>query len=98
MQNRFEQLLKTEGKQAIAACTAENFVEKIEKLYAKWQRTWAKDIGDEAAASHCEAAKAELLECAGEASDKNELSRLVTAAVAGWPAKSKELMKGLLPC
>jgi hypothetical protein len=98
VQNRFEQLLSTEGKQVIAACNAENFVEKIDRLYAKWQKTWAKDIGEESASVHCDEAKAELLELAGKANTKVDLTELVTAAVAKWPAKASELMKGLASC
>lgn len=98
VQNRFKQLLKTEGKQAIAACTAKNFVEKIDKLYEKWATTWAKDVGEESANAHCEAAKAELLACADHAKNQDELIELVTQLVATWPAKANDLTKELLPC
>lgn len=98
IQNRFKHLLKTEGKQAVDACKAGNFCSKVEKLYAKWLKTWTADIGGEAAKSHCESSKAELLSCADKAKTQDELMELVTQLVATWPAKANELAKELVPC
>ena len=98
VQNRLAQLLTTEGKQAIDACKAGNFCEKVSKLYEKWQRTWAKDIGDDAAAMHCEQSKSELFACADKAKNKEDLTKLVAELVATWPNKANELARELLPC
>ena len=96
VQNRVKQLLRTEGKQAIAACKATNFVDKIERLYAKWLKTWSADIGEEPAAEHCKTAKAELLDCADKAKTVDELTELVTKLVANWPSKAEKLTKELV--
>ncbi len=98
VRNRISQLLRTEANQAIAACSAANFVDKIEKLYAKWQKTWANDIGVEAATAHCESAKAELLAIAGQATTTEELRGMVELAVKGWDLKVDELESELLQC
>lgn len=96
VQNRVKQLLRTEGKQAVAACKATNFVDKVERLYAKWLKTWSADIGEEAAADHCDTAKSELLGCADKAKTIDELTELVTQLVASWPSKAEKLTKGLV--
>lgn len=97
VQARFEHMLGVEAKQAIAACKASNFVAKIESLYAKWSKTWARAIGEVKADAHCNRAKAELLACADNATTKDALTELVTALVAKWPSKAIDLAKGQ-PC
>jgi HK97 family phage portal protein len=96
VKNRVKQLLRTEGRQAIAACSATNFVDKIEKLYTKWLKTWSADIGEYPAAEHCKTAKAELLDCADKAKTTDELTELVTKLVANWPSKAEKLTKELV--
>jgi hypothetical protein len=98
VQNRFKQLLRTEGRQAIAACKASNFIAKVETLYAKWVKTWSADIGEDAANAHCVKAKSELFDCADKAKTTEQLTELVTELVATWPAKAKTLAKELVPC
>ena len=97
VQARFEKLLEVEAKQAVTACKAANFVAKIEALYAKWVKTWAKSIGANAAEAHCTKAKAELFDCADKATNEEELRALVVALVATWPTKAIDLAKGQ-PC
>lgn len=94
VQNRFAHLLKTEGRQAIAACSSTNFVDKIDKLYTKWQMTWAKEVGEDVAAEHCESTKAELLSCADKANTGESLRKLVEDLVSGWGSKAEVLAKG----
>lgn len=97
VQARFERLLEVEAKQAVTACKASNFVAKVERLYAKWVKTWAKSIGQAEAEKHCTKAKAELFECADKAMNVDELTELVTALVAKWPDKAIQMTKGQ-PC
>lgn len=97
VQARFEKLLEVEAKQAVTACKASNFIAKVETLYAKWVKTWAKSIGSAAAEAHCTKAKAELFDCADKAKNEEELRGLVVALVAAWPKKAIELAKGQ-PC
>lgn len=100
IENRLKHLLTVEGKQAIAACSASNFVAKIEGLYVKWERTWRKNLGTELGAEHCRESKAILLDCAGVATNTEDLRTKVTEAVAAWPKRARELIKrmGVVKC
>jgi HK97 family phage portal protein len=89
---RLQHLLKVEAKQMVKACSASNFVDKVDALYAKWLKTWTATLGEELAAKHCEAAKAAILGCADKAKTAEELTAAVSECVAKWPDRAKELL------
>lgn len=90
-------LITTEANNAIRAATAKNFVEWIDKNYAKWEPKLAdkfEGIGldRDLARIHCNESKDILLSVSGE-STKENLQANIQLAVKDWPFRSNKILR-----
>jgi len=91
-------LLTTEGHQAVRGAKSKNFVDWIERNYAKWEPKLAEKleaigIDRDMARIHCEESRRQLLDVAGNSTPEN-LEENVKNAVANWTNRTFKLLGG----
>jgi HK97 family phage portal protein len=89
-------LIKTEANNAVRGAKAKNFVDSIERSYAKWEPKLAEKLeaiglDRDLARTHCEESISELLEAAGSSTPEN-LEQNVKDVVSTWTNRVYKLI------
>lgn len=98
LQSMLSSLLQTEANNAVSGCKKANFLDWIDKNYAKWEPKLADKLESvgldrDLARIHCEESKAILLDVAGQ-STAETLEENVKTAVSEWKNRCFSIMEG----
>lgn len=92
-QSVVEHMIGVEANRCIQACRSDNFCDKIDRFYAKWETTLANKleqigIDRDFASDHCDESKEAMFAIAGKASDAESLRAMVVSEVDGWKQRA----------
>lgn len=92
-QSVIEHMIGVEANRCIQACKADNFCDKIDRFYSKWEMTLANKleqigIDRDFASDYCDESKELLFAIAGKAKDADNLRAMVVTEVDGWKQRA----------